>query len=95
MHTLTICELGSSGAERSEVYLDGMRLNLKALQVVAGVGESTEVTLVLNNIRINNDSGGPDARAPADDAPAPGSVFQTLCHGCGKLFRNGDGHVCK
>lgn len=95
MHTLTIRNLDATPPHKdAEIYLDGVRLSIKGLQIAASLTEETEVVLVLSGVRVNHDSAGPDARPLADDTPAPGSVFQSLCHGCGKLFRNGDGHAC-
>lgn len=76
----------------AEVHLNGVRVSVKQLAIVATAGEGCEVTLTLVDCAVSGETAGPDAAT--EERPALGAVFQSLCHGCGKLFRNGDGHVC-
>lgn len=78
----------------ASVYMNGSRVDVKSVALVATAGEGCDVTLTIANCAVNQDSAGPDVEAPTGERPVIGAVFQTLCHGCGKLFRNGDGHTC-
>ncbi len=78
----------------AEVHVNGARVTVKQLAIVATAGEGCEVTLTLVDCTVNGETAGPDAADLQDDAMPAGAVFSSLCHGCGKLFRNGDGHRC-
>lgn len=78
----------------ASVHMNGSRVDVKSVALVATAGEGCDVTLTIANCAVNQDSAGPDAPSVDTERPPVGAVFQTLCHGCGKLFRNGDGHVC-
>lgn len=76
----------------STIYVNGARVEVKQLAIVATNGEGCEVTLTLANCTVNHEAAGPDDE---HERPVVGSAFKSLCHGCGGLFANGDGHVCE
>lgn len=78
---------------RSEVHINGVRVPVKSISISAAEGGECEVALVMSGCNVNSEYGGPDAPAQ-DELPLLGSVFKSLCSNCGKLFSNGDGHVC-
>ena len=79
----------------ADVHVNGARVTVKQLAILATAGESCEVTLTLVGCNVNGETAGPDAPpVPNEELPVLGSVFKSLCANCGGLFRNGDGHVC-
>ena len=78
----------------AEVHVNGVRVTVKQLAIVATAGEGCEVTLTLVDCAVNGETAGPDVAARTEDRPVVGAVFKTPCHNCGGLFMNGDGHVC-